>query len=194
MISRTVPKRVSFGTKIGPMNQALVRPKCLSHSAGVKYGYPCGPLSLPSQVAGVELFHSPGLAKIPRHENNEQKPKTPERCRTPQPVFNRIGVDGADLPHGRATDVVVDACPDFYVSSRSATQVEAFRLKRVQTVARSTADKDLAVLKAFFNWSIAHRLAVSNPVRRVKLFHEDNSRLRYLTREEYDRLIEAVRR
>jgi integrase len=27
----------------------------------------------------------------------------------------------------------------------------------------------------------------------VKLFHEDNSRLRYLTREEYDRLIEAVR-
>ena len=38
-----------------------------------------------------------------------------------------------------------------------------------------------------------HQLAVSNPVRRVKLFHEDNSRLRYLTREEYDRLIEAVR-
>lgn len=27
----------------------------------------------------------------------------------------------------------------------------------------------------------------------MKLFHEDNSRLRYLTREEYDRLIEAVR-
>ena len=27
----------------------------------------------------------------------------------------------------------------------------------------------------------------------MKLFHDDNSRLRYLTREEYDRLLDAVR-
>src|SRR5205807_6675778 len=60
-------------------------------------------------------------------------------------------------------------------------------------VSRGTTDKDLAVLKALFNWCIAHRLAVSNPVRRIKLFHEDNSRLRYLSREEYDRLLEAAR-
>lgn len=45
------------------------------------------------------------------------------------------------------------------------------------------------MLKAFFNWSIARGLAASNPVRRVKLFHEDNSRLRYLSREEYERLL-----
>jgi integrase len=68
-----------------------------------------------------------------------------------------------------------------------------FKLKRAQKVARSTIDKDLSILKAFFNWCIGHQLAVSNPVRRVKLFHEDNSRLRYLTRDEYDRLIDAVR-
>ena len=36
-------------------------------------------------------------------------------------------------------------------------------------------------------------LATSNPVRRVKLFHEDNSRLRYLSREDYDRLLKAAR-
>ena len=66
-------------------------------------------------------------------------------------------------------------------------------MKRAQQVARSTTDKDLANLKAFFNWCIAHQLAVSNPVRRVKMFHENNSRLRYLTREEYDRLIDSVR-
>jgi hypothetical protein len=35
-------------------------------------------------------------------------------------------------------------------------------------------------LKAVFNWSISHQLTVANPVRHVKLFHEDNSRLRYL--------------
>lgn len=60
-------------------------------------------------------------------------------------------------------------------------------------VSRGTVDKALGVLKAFFNWSIARGLAVSNPVRRVKLFHEDNSRLRYLTREEYNRLLRAAK-
>ena len=83
--------------------------------------------------------------------------------------------------------------PQTHLAKVGSQQVEDFKLKRAQKVARSTTDKDLAILKAFFNWCIAHQLAVSNPVRRVKLFHEDNSRLRYLTREEYDRLIEAVR-
>jgi integrase len=83
--------------------------------------------------------------------------------------------------------------PHTQLSKVSSQQIEAFKLNRAQKVARSTADKDLAVLKAFFNWCIAHRLAASNPVRRVKLFHEDNSRLRYLTREEYDRLIEHAK-
>ena len=76
--------------------------------------------------------------------------------------------------------------PETQLAKVSSQQVEDFKLKRAQTVSRSTTDKDLAILKAFFNWCIAHRLAASNPVRRVKLFHEDNSRLRYLTREEYD--------
>ena len=83
--------------------------------------------------------------------------------------------------------------PHTQLAKISSQQIEDFKLKRAQKVSRATTDKDLAVLKAFFNWCIGHRLAVSNPVRRVKLFHEDNSRLRYLTREEYDRLIEAAR-
>jgi integrase len=83
--------------------------------------------------------------------------------------------------------------PQTHLAKIGPKQVEDFKLRRAKKVARSTTDKDLAILKAFFNWSIAHQLAVSNPVRRVKLFHEDNSRLRYLTRQEYDRLIEAVR-
>ena len=53
------------------------------------------------------------------------------------------------------------------------------KLRRAQQVAHSTVDKDLAVLKAFFNWCIGTRLAASNPVRRVKFFNDDNSRLRY---------------
>jgi integrase len=48
-------------------------------------------------------------------------------------------------------------------------------------------------LKAFFNWCLARNLAASNPVRRVKFFNEDNSRLRYLTEDEYERLLQAAR-
>ena len=70
--------------------------------------------------------------------------------------------------------------------------IEDVKLRRAQAVAHSTVDKDLAVLKAFFNWCIARSLAASNPVSRVKFFNEDNSRLRYLTEDEYKRLIEAA--
>ena len=76
----------------------------------------------------------------------------------------------------------------------STSQIEAVKLQRAQQVSKSTVDKDLAVLKAFFNWCIGRGLAASNPVRPVKLFREDNARLRYLTREEYERLLEAARR
>jgi hypothetical protein len=41
-----------------------------------------------------------------------------------------------------------------------------FKLKRALKVAHSRTDKDLAILNAFFNWCITHRLEVSNPVAR----------------------------
>jgi integrase/recombinase XerD len=63
----------------------------------------------------------------------------------------------------------------------------------LRTVAHSTVDKDLAVLKAFFNWCMARNLAASNPVCRVKFFNEDNSRLRYLTEDEYTELLKAAK-
>ena len=71
--------------------------------------------------------------------------------------------------------------------------IEDVKLRRAQNVAHSTVDKDLAVLKAFFNWCMARNLAASNPVCRVKFFNDENFRLRYLTEEEYNRLIEAAR-
>ena len=72
--------------------------------------------------------------------------------------------------------------------------IEDVKLQRARKVAHSTVDKDLAVLKAFFNWCMARNLAASNPVRRVKFFNEDNSRLRYLTEEESSRLLHAAKK
>ncbi len=72
--------------------------------------------------------------------------------------------------------------------------IEDVKLRRAQDVAHATVDKDLAVLKAFFNWCMARNLAASNPVCRVKFFNEDNSRLRYLTEDEYSRLLQAAKK
>ena len=71
--------------------------------------------------------------------------------------------------------------------------IEDVKLRRAQEVAHATVDKDLAVLKALFNWCMARNLAASNPVCRVKFFNEDNSRLRYLTEDEYSRLLKAAK-
>jgi len=79
-----------------------------------------------------------------------------------------------------------------FLARITTAQIEDVKLRRAQKVSRSTVDKNLAVLKSFFNWCIGRNLATSNPVRRVKLFHEDNSRLRYLSREEYDRLLKVA--
>src|SRR5947208_16263000 len=73
------------------------------------------------------------------------------------------------------------------------SHIEDVKLRRAQDVAHTPVDKDLAVLKAFFNWCMARSLAASNPVCRVKFFNEDNSRLRYLTEDEYSRLIKAAK-
>jgi len=72
--------------------------------------------------------------------------------------------------------------------------IDDVKLRRAQKVAHSTVDKDLAVLKAFFTWCVARNLAASNPVRRVKFFNEDNSRLRYLAEDEYNRLLPAAKK
>jgi hypothetical protein len=41
---------------------------------------------------------------------------------------------------------------------------------------------------------MARNLAASNPVGHVKFFNEDNSQLRYLTEDEYGRLLQAAKK
>jgi hypothetical protein len=84
--------------------------------------------------------------------------------------------------------------PNALLAKITPADVEDVTLLRARKVAHSTVDKDLAVLKAFFNWCMARNLTASNPVRRVKFFNEDNSRLRYLTEEEYARLLHAAKK
>ena len=61
------------------------------------------------------------------------------------------------------------------LSTVAPDQVEDVKLARADQVGRTTVDKDLAVLKALFNWCVARGLAADNPVRKVKGFREDNT-------------------
>ena len=79
-----------------------------------------------------------------------------------------------------------------FLARMGAAEIEAVKLQRSQSVQHSTVDKDLGVLKAFFNWCIDRGLAATNPVCRVKFFHASNERVRYLQDAEWDRLREAA--
>jgi hypothetical protein len=55
--------------------------------------------------------------------------------------------------------------PQTQLARVRSQQIEDFKFGRAQEVARSTTDKDPAILKAFLNWCIGHQLGATNPVR-----------------------------
>lgn len=79
----------------------------------------------------------------------------------------------------------------------ATADIERLKLQRLEKdkVSKSTVDKNVAVAKSFFNWSINQGLANANPVNKVKLFHEDNERVRFLDPEaEYPKLLREARK
>jgi integrase len=86
---------------------------------------------------------------------------------------------------------------DVLLTEVTTTDIERMKLERLENdkVSRSTVDKNIAVAKSFFNWCINQDLANSNPVKKVKLFHEDNERVRFLDPEtEYPKLLTEARK
>ena len=71
--------------------------------------------------------------------------------------------------------------------------IDAVKLARATVVKRSSVDRNLQVLRRFFNWCIEQDLATENPVKRVKFFRADTKRLRYLTEEEFTVLLREAR-
>ena len=62
--------------------------------------------------------------------------------------------------------------------------IEKFKSERIKKVSPATVNRTLAVLKSIFNRAIAWGKVDSNPFRGVKLFKENNQRLRFLEQEE----------
>jgi len=76
--------------------------------------------------------------------------------------------------------------------SARANQVKKSKLKdgKEQFIAPATVNRSLAVLKSMFNRAIVWGKADNNPFKGVKLFKENNQRLRFLEKEEIGKLLE----
>jgi integrase len=75
--------------------------------------------------------------------------------------------------------------------------VETYKMERSQQkskrrgkpIAKATVNRSLATLKHIFSRAVEWGLITENPAKGVKLYKEDNGRLRYLTEEEITRLL-----
>ena len=70
--------------------------------------------------------------------------------------------------------------------------IERYVAKRITQVSPASVNRELAFLKRVFNVAIADGKAESNPVRSVKLFKENNKRVRFLAPEEETALRKAI--
>jgi integrase len=81
---------------------------------------------------------------------------------------------------------------DTMVTRVTPTMIDAVKLQRAEKVKKASVDRNLQVLRRFFNWCIEQGLAVENPLRRVKFFRADTRRLRYLTEKQFGQLLDEA--
>jgi Site-specific recombinase XerD len=75
------------------------------------------------------------------------------------------------------------------LSEITPQMVERYKADRIKDVKPATVNRELACLKCMLNKAIEWGKASDNPVRKVKLFKENNKRIRYLEKEEIRKLI-----
>lgn len=78
---------------------------------------------------------------------------------------------------------------DKLLSEITSWLIEKYKVSRREVVKPATVNRELACLKHIFSKAIEWGKASDNPVKKVKLFREDNRRLRFLSDEECRDLI-----
>ena len=79
--------------------------------------------------------------------------------------------------------------PEKLLHELTPLDIEKYKKERIKTVAPATVNRELACLKTIFNKAIEWGKVEQNPVRKVKLYQENNRRVRYLESDELDRLL-----
>jgi integrase len=80
---------------------------------------------------------------------------------------------------------------DVSVGSITPEQVEAFKATRLKKVKPATVNRDLAALKHALRLAVEWGYLEGSPADRVRQLKEPPGRVRYLTHEEADRLVES---
>ena len=78
-----------------------------------------------------------------------------------------------------------------YLHEITPRLVEEFKSKRIKEVKPATVNRELACLKHIFTIANEWGRVEQNPVKRVKMFRENNCRVRYLEQDEIERLLNA---
>jgi len=175
----------------------IVTPAAPAVAASCILKHPNGVLSSDSFRREREALRlwSTEQAKIENGTWHEQAPKIValgvafEQYREYSKVQNRS--------HNTYIEPVLKMCereldPKHLLARVKPELIDAVRQRRVKEVEHTTADKDLGVLKAFFNWCINWGMGATNPVCKVKFFNTSNERVRYLQDGEWERLYQAA--
>jgi len=80
---------------------------------------------------------------------------------------------------------------DIYISEITPLMIEKYKSARLEKVKPATINRELNVLGSMFNRAIEWGMMSENPVKNVKKFVVDNRRVRFLSLEEINRLLEA---
>ena len=78
-----------------------------------------------------------------------------------------------------------------YLSEITPLDIGKYKKERRQKVPARTVNIEVKCLKAIFNKAISWGKAIENPTNKVKLFKENDKRLRYLEKDEIKALIRA---
>lgn len=78
-----------------------------------------------------------------------------------------------------------------YLFTINPMMIEKYKVERRKVVSPATVNREVACLKCMFNKAIEWGKAEDNPVRKVKLFKENNKRTRYLEKGEIKKLLDA---
>lgn len=75
-----------------------------------------------------------------------------------------------------------------YVYESTPYQIENYKIERLKALSPASVNRELACLKHMLNKAVKWGMLESKPARKVRLLRENNQRLRYLTKEEIQKL------
>jgi integrase len=79
-----------------------------------------------------------------------------------------------------------------YLHEISPEDIERYRTERIKKVTKSTVNRILNCLSSMYNRAIEWGKAEYNPMSKVKLYKVPQKRIRYLEREEIDKLLSVI--